>query len=786
MASKLFSLSKLSLRPQLSFALLGSLVSGSVLAAQTPAPPPIQVTQSERGFDATIGKESMSLVVCSDSVVHITTRPDGRAVEHPQPWLLPADQSCKGAPFQFSKDAESARVKTANLTVTLSMDRGNLSYATADGKPLLHEASAVPRTYTPVDLNGDKTFHVKDRFSPNFTEAFYGLGQHQNGMFNYRGATVELGQNNTDIAVPVLVSTTGYGILWNTASFTYFDNRFPLELSFDTAAGDGVDYFFVYGPEMDGIVHQYRTLTGYAPMLPRWSYGFIQSKDRYKSLDEMISIADRYRSEHIPLDGIVQDWFWWKHEGDPVFNENYHDVPGDLKKLHDEHVHTMISTWGLIDPSSDTYKKLNAEGLFVPDAHVYDASNPRARDVYWESLTSKLFAQGWDSFWLDSAEPEEYWPHGGDAILRDKKLAIGNGAMYTNIYPLLHNEGIQEHWRKTTDQKRTFLLTRSAFLGQQRVGATVWSGDVFSSYWGLAHQIAGGLNYAVSGLPYWTTDIGGYWPTYDGQIQEPAYQELYLRWFQFGVFCPIFRSHGHRPNNEMWSYPNVESSLIEYDKLRYRMMPYIYSLAWKVSNEDYTIQRPLVMDWRSDPQTWNIGDQFMFGPAILVSPVTEAKATQRRLYLPKDTLWYDFWTGEKREGGVSIDAAAPLNRIPLYVRAGSILPLGPDEQYAGEKVDGPMELRIYPGANGRFNLYQDEGDNYNYEKGQHAVIPITWSDSERTVTFGARTGSYSGMPQEIIFHIILTHPGHGVGGAVEEHAEKAVVYRGAEVRVTVK
>ena len=785
MAGKLFSLSKLSLHPQLSFALLGSLVSGSVLSAQTPALPPVQVTQSEHGFDATIGKESMRVVVCSDSIIHVTTRPDGSTIEHPQPWLLPADQSCKGAPFQFNKDAKEVSVKTANLTVTLSMDRGNLSYATADGTPLLHEASAVPRTYTPVDLNGDHTFQVKDRFSPNFTEAFYGLGQHQNGMFNYRGATVELGQNNTDIAVPVLVSTSGYGIIWNTASFTYFDNRFPLELSFDTMAEDGVDYFFVYGPEMDGVIHQYRTLTGHAPMLPRWSYGFIQSKDRYKSLDEMISIANRYRSEHIPLDGIVQDWFWWKHEGDPVFNENYHDVPGDLKKLHDEHVHTMISTWGLIDPASDTYKKLDAENLFVPDAHVYDASNPRARDVYWESLTSKLFAQGWDSFWLDSAEPEEYWPHGGDAILRDKKLAIGNGAMYTNIYPLLHNEGIQEHWRKTTDQKRTFLLTRSAFLGQQRVGATVWSGDVFSSYWGLSHQIAGGLNYAISGLPYWTTDIGGYWPTYDGEIEDPAYQELYLRWFQFGVFCPIFRSHGHRPNNEMWSYPAVESSLIEYDKLRYRMMPYIYSLAWKVSSEDYTIQRPLVMDWRSDPLTWNIGDQFMFGPAILVSPVTEAKATQRRLYLPKDTLWYDFWTGEKTEGGVSIQAAAPLNRIPLYVRAGSILPLGPDEQYAGEKVGGPIELRIYPGADGSFKLYQDEGDNYNYEKGQHSVIPISWSDSERTLTLGARTGSYSGMPQEITFHLILTHPGHGVGGAVEEHAEKTVVYRGAEVRVAV-
>lgn len=752
-----------------------------------PAQPPVQVIQSDHGFNATIGKETMRVVVCSDSVIHVITRPDGSSVEHPQPWLLPADQSCKGSAFQFSQDAKSASVKTANLTVALSMDRGNLTFSTTDGKPLLREGNAVPRTYAPVTVNGDQTFHVVDRFAPDFAEAFYGLGQHQNGMFNYRGATIELGQNNTDIAVPVLVSTKGYGILWNTAAFTYVDNRFPLELSFDSMAGDGVDYFLVYGPEIDGIIHQYRNLTGHAPMLPRWAYGFIQSKDRYKSLDEIIEIANRYRSEKIPMDVMVQDWFWWKTEGDPIFNENYHDEPGDLKTLHDEHVHTMISTWGLIDPAADTFKKLDAEGLFIPNAHVYDASNPRARDVYWDSLTSKLFAQGWDSFWLDSAEPEEYWPHVGDAILRDKKIAIGNGALYTNIYPLLHNEGIQEHWKKTSDQKRTFLLTRSAFLGQQRVGATVWSGDVFSSYWGLSHQITAGLNYAASGLPYWTTDIGGYWPTYEGQIEDPAYQELYLRWFQFGVFCPIFRTHGHRPHNEMWSYPDVEPSLIEYDKLRYRLMPYIYSLAWRVSSDDYTIQRPLVMDWRNDPLTWNIGDQFMFGPALLVNPVTEAKATERRIYLPKDalkdTLWYDFWTGQTIQGGTYIQAAAPLNRIPLYVRAGSILPLGPEEQYAGEKVDGPIELRIYPGANGSFNLYQDEGDTYNYEKGQHAVIPITWSDADHTLTFGPRIGSYPGMPQEMTFHIVRARPGHGIGGRVETEFDHTVVYRGSEARI---
>jgi alpha-D-xyloside xylohydrolase len=751
------------------------------IVGQLPVLPGVTVVESARGFDATIGPETLRVVVCSDAIVHVTTRPEGGMVEHPQPWLLPADQSCKGAPFQFSKDAKTATVTTAGISASIALDRGNLTFKSADGKTFLHEAGAVPRTYSTVTENGVQRTHLVDRFSPDQTEAFYGLGQHQSGMFNYRGSTVELGQNNTDAAVPLLVSSKGYGIVWNTAAFTYVDNRFPLELSFDSMAGDGVDYFVVYGPEMDGVIHQYRNLTGHAPMLPRWSYGFIQSKDRYKSLDEILTIANRYRAEKIPIDAIVQDWFWWKTEGDPVFNENYHDVAGDLKKLHDENFHTMISTWGLLDPRSQTYQKLDPAGLLIPNAHVYDPSNAKARDEYWQSLIHPLFAEGWDSFWLDSAEPEEFWPHGGDAILRDKKLSIGDGAMYTNLFPLMHNEGIQQHWRATNDDKRVFLLTRSAFLGQQRVGATVWSGDVYSSFWGLRRQVAAGLNFALSGMPYWTTDIGGYWPTFN--VQDPAYQELYLRWFQFGVFCPVFRSHGHRPNNEMWTYAKVEPTLVEYDKLRYRMMPYIYSLAWKVSDGDSTIQRPLVMDFRADAETWNIGDQFMFGPALMVSPVLEAGAMDRRVYLPKGALWYDFWTGKTTEGGVHVQAAASLERIPLYVHAGSILPLGPDEQYAGEKVNGPIELRVYRGSDGHFDLYQDEGDGYNYEKGKHSLIPITWSEATKTLTLGERTGSYAGMPQTMTFHIVWVGAGHGIGGNEATQFDKTMVYNGTAVSI---
>ena len=371
----------------------------------------------------------------------------------------------------------------------------------------------------------------------------------------------------------------------------------------------------------------------------------------------------------------------------------------------------------------------------------------------------------------------------GDAILRNKQLAIGNGAEYTNIFPLMHTMGVQEHWRQTSEQKRVFLLTRSAFLGQQRVGATVWSGDVYSTYWALNHQVAAGLNFALSGYPYWTTDIGGYWPPIDFFFNVTEYKELYTRWFEFGTFCPVFRSHGHRPNNEMWTYDKVEPILISYDKLRYRLMPYIYSLAWKVTNEDYTIQRPLVMDWRKDAKTWNIGDQFMFGPAILVNPVLEKEATHRRVYLPASPAWYDFWTGKTVKGGQEIEAEAPLDRMPLFIRAGSILPMGPEIEYATQNPGGPLELRIYRGADGSFDLYEDSGDSYDYEKGQHAVIPIKWDEAGGKLTMGARVGSYAGMVEQRSIRVVVVSENHGSGPETSAKADQEFVYTGKEKQI---
>jgi alpha-D-xyloside xylohydrolase len=747
---------------------------------------PTKVEQTSHGIRATAGKEVLEATVCADSVIHVVAVPETPITQPARPWMLAPQQSCPGAPFSYTHDNKFVAIKTAKLQVKLNLERGNLSFQTLSGETLLNEGSGIPRTYEPVELNGDKTFRVTDRFTPEMSEAFYGLGQHQNGLFNYRGATVELGQNNTDVAIPLLVSSKGYALMWNTAALTYADNRFPLDMILTSIAGKSIDYYFLYGPEMDAVLHEYRIMTGHTPMLPKWAYGLFQSKDRYVSLDEIRDIAGRYRREHKPLDAMVQDWFWWKIEGDPAFNSNYHDVAKDLDALHKENVHAMISVWGLLDPKSETYKILDAKHLLISDAHVYDASSPEARDIYWQDLPGKLLTQGWDAFWLDSAEPEEYWPHFGDAILRSKQLKIGNGAEFTNVFPLLHTLGVQDHWKGQNQSKRVFLLTRSAFLGQQRVGATVWSGDVYGSYWGLSHQVPAGLNFALSGNPYWTTDIGGYWPPHENPLPDSAFQELYARWYEFGAFCPIFRTHGHRPQNEMWSFDKVEPILLTYDKLRYRLMPYIYSLAWKVTSEDYTIQRPLVMDWRTDPNTWNLGDEFMFGPAILVNPVLKANATKRSVYLPAAPAWYDFWSGQSLSGAGEFEADAPLDRMPLYVRAGSIITMGPEIEYATQDPDGPVELRIYRGANGKFDLYEDGGDGYAYEKGEHSLIPIRWEDSTDTLTIGSRDGSFPGMVEHRRFRVVLVRSGHGVGGEVTGPADSEIDYDGKEIQTTVR
>ncbi len=504
-----------------------------------------------------------------------------------------------------------------------------------------------------------------------------------------------------------MVSSAGYGLYWNNMSRSRFNNRFVHALYVSSEVADTIDYYFLYGPELDKVVAGYRELTGAAPMFGKWAYGFWQCKNRYQSQAELLGVAQKYRDLKIPIDNIVQDWFWWNRKGEHVFNPKYPDPKGMIDQLHRENFHLMISVWPFFEPGSTAYDTMDKNGWFVdrtvvakPPYHkdkmaVYDASNPDARKYYWQLMNDGLFKLGIDAWWLDTTEPETEGRE--ENIQLDHKLAIGSGNRYVNIFPLMTTTAVYEGQRAANDQKRVFILSRSAFAGSQRNAVTAWSGDINSDWITFQRQIPAGLNFELSGIPYWTTDIGGF---VSGNPDDPAYRELFIRWFEFGTFSPIFRVHGTRTTdqNELWSYgADAQKILTSYDRLRYRLMPYIYSMAWRVTNDSYTPMRPLAMDFRNDPRALNVGDQFMFGPALLVSPVTEPGADTRRMYLPK-TTWYDFWTGRKNDGGTTITAAAPLDRMPLFVRAGSIIPMGPELQYAAEKPADPIELRVYRGS----------------------------------------------------------------------------------------
>jgi len=411
---------------------------------------------------------------------------------------------------------------------------------------------------------------------------------------------------------------------------------------------------------------------------------------------------------------------------------------------------------------------------------LYDPTNRAARAQYWKNIDTSLFAKGVDAWWLDTDEPETEGRE--DNILVDHKMHIGSGARYANIYPLWHSEGVSQGQQQASDKKRVFILSRSAYAGSQRLGVTAWSGDVLSDWETFKRQVPAGLNYSISGNPYWTTDIGGF--ISGGNLNDPKFRELFIRWFQFGTFSPIFRVHGTRypDENELWSYgPDAQKILLEYDNLRYRLLPYIYSQAWQITSNHATLMRPLVMDWRDDVEAQNTGDEYLFGPAILVAPVTTQGATTRRVYLPKST-WYDFWTGAKIDGGKYISAEAPMDKLPLFVRAGSILPMGPNMEWSTQKPADPIEIRIYPGADADFTFYEDENDNYDYTKGKHATIQLHWNDQAKTLTIGARQGTFPGMPQNHRFNIVLLREGQA-DGVEEANAARSVDYTGVRVDV---
>ena len=739
------------------------------LSAQwNPPNPVVSFEKQSNGLQVRQNAGTLRLEVDAPDVLHVTYSPLDGVVSHPADGVV-VKKDWPSASFEVTSDQKSVTLSTAKLKVVVERESGAMQYEDPAGKQLTTEAY---RSLKPAEVNGEKTFHVESFFSIYGShEGLYGLGQHQAGVWNYRGETVDLSQENTQIAVPLLVSTNGYGIFWNNSSRSRVNNRFVHSLYLSAEVADRIDYYFIYGPDADQIIGRYRELTGEVPLFGRWAYGFWQCKNKYQSQAEIEGVAAKYRSLHIPVDNIVQDWFWWVTMGEMKWNSKYPDPQGMINKLHDEHFHLMVSVWPFFRPGTSVYDEFDKNGWFIAKTLVggfhpqgqalYDATNPRARAEYWKNIDTALFAKGVDAWWLDTDEPETEGRE--DNILVDHKLHIGSGARYANIYPLWHSEGVSQGQQQASDKKRVFILSRSAYAGSQRLGVTAWSGDVLSDWETFKRQIPAGLNYSISGMPYWTTDIGGF--ISGGNLNDPKFRELFVRWFQFGTFSPIFRVHGTRypDENELWSYgPDAQKILVDYDNLRYRMMPYIYSQAWQVSSNHGTLMRPLVMDWREDLEAQNTGDEYLFGPAILVSPVTTQGVTSRRVYLPRAT-WYDFWTGKKIEGGKYVDAEAPIEKLPLFVRAGSIIPMGPTMEWSTQKPADPIEIRVYPGADGDFTLYEDENDNYDYTKGLHALIPIHWNDATKTLTIGARDGSFPGMLNKRRFNVVMVGQERGIG-----------------------
>jgi len=658
--------------------------SGSACAQWTARNPVTAVERQTEGVLFTQKTGFLKLQVCSDSIIRVTYAPASNFHEHPN--FVITKTAWEPSPWTVDETPDEVTLSTPRLKVSVARLDGAITYREVDGKPLVQDAN---RWLTSVKVNGEDTYRAEAFVNIYGShEGLYGLGQHQAGVWNYRGESVDISQDNSNISIPLLVSSKGYGIFWNNESRSRFNNRFANYLYISSEVADAVDYYFIYGPELDQVVAGYRELTGRSPMFGKWAYGFWQCKNRYKSQDEIVGIARKYRELHIPADNIVQDWFWWNRKGEFVFNRNYPDPKGMVDQLHADNFHLMISIWPFFEPGSANYDIMEKQGWFVdkfkfakPPYHtdgmaVYDATNPEARKFYWDQVNRSLFSIGLDAWWMDTTEPETEGQE--ENIQLGHKLAAGSGDRYVNDFPLLDTSAVYQGQRSVSDRKRVFILSRSAFAGSQRNAVTAWSGDINSDWLSFRRQISAGLNFELSGIPYWTTDIGGF---VMGSPSDPAFRELFIRWFEWGTFNPIMRVHGTRANpdgNELWSYgPNAQKILIDFDRLRYRLLPYTYSLAWMTTDHAYTPMRPLVMDFRTDPRAIDIGDEFMYGPAFLVNPVAEPGATGRHVYLP-EAPWFDFWSGKVTTGPATQEAPAPINRIPLYVRAGSIVPMGPE------------------------------------------------------------------------------------------------------------
>ena len=744
------------------------------------------VQKQPDGITVTTAAGVTRLQVWSDRIIRVTFAPGTKLPAKESLCVIASPVPTK---WSLSEAADAVVLQTDALQARVDRKTGAVGFYDLKGNPILQELAEGAGEEPGASV-------ARRSFALAPDEAIYGLGQHQQGVWNYRGTVVHLQQQNMEVAIPVLVSSKGYGVLWDNPAITDVDagKTSPGVLSWNSEAGNAVDYYFLSGPTADGVIGDYRALTGAAPMMGRWLWGFWQCKEHYASQEELTNIVAEYRQRGVPLDGIIQDWQYWprrgwgSHQFDPA---RYPDPAGMIRDLHAMHAHLMISVWAKFDTRTSNFNELDRDGALYATAvpgfsfydptetdKYYDPFNPTAREIYWRQMDDDLFKFDIDGWWLDGSEPEL---SGSWGEFRGYKTARGPGSNVFNAFPLMHTMAVYQGQRAASSAKRVAILTRSAWAGQQRNAAITWSGDIQGQWDVFAKQIPAGLNFSLSGIPYWNTDIGGFWSR---QTSDQDYQELFTRWFQFGAFCPQFRVHGTAAPKELWRWDEPTQKIWEkFVDLRYRLLPYIYSVSWQVTSDGGSMMRPLMMDFADDSRSLEVGDQYLFGPAIMVCPVTRPGMTQREVYLPGQQPWYDFWTGARLGGSRDLDAAAPIDSMPLYVRAGAIVPMGPVVQYAAEQTGKPLEIRVYRGADGAFTLYDDEGDNYDYEKGEYSTIPLTWNDSNGTLTIGPRRGEFPGMVQEQTFRIVFVGDGHGSGVAETETPDAVVKYTGKRVVV---
>ena len=781
--------------------------------------------------------EGDTTIVCisfpDERIVHVQVYPKGNVGARRS---LVVDESR----FDFNrwrvlKNKQSIVLRTNVLQVEYDRVTGTLTFIDRQrGEKILSEVS---RSFAPEEMAGDKAWQVRQEFLLTPEEAIYGLGQFQEGVFNYRGHQANLVHANREIANPVLLSSRNYLLYWDNYSKTLFEEK-EGKASLYSEMGDGIDYYLVYGKDMNDAIVGFRHLTGKVPMFPKSAFGFWMSKERYRSFDELTAVVAEYRKRRIPLDNIVQDWQYWGEDmsmwNSMTFDSlRYADPKKRIDSLHQVyHVKLTVSVWPGVGKKTAVYQAMDSAGVLfqVPtwaDYKVVDIYNPVAQDIFWQHLYAGLYTKGVDSWWMDATEPsfrdglyqskQEYWTK------KAGKTAIGSFGRYLNTYSLVLSGMLYEQLRQQSN-RRVSILTRSAFAGQQKYAASTWSGDIYASWEVFKNQIPAGLNLCMTGIPYWTTDIGGFRVIsqekggnsgkgeignfvgekaqegggYRKGLRDSAYLELYTRWFQFGAFCPMFRAHGTEVPREIWHFGEPGSlwydAQVEMINLRYSLLSYIYSMAWKVTAEHATMMRALVMDFPEDQKTHDDAGSYMFGDALLVHPVThpmfyerngkvENPDTRVAVYLPQcdGNYWFDFNTNRCFAAGNTIQYEAPLKVVPVFVKAGSIIPRNTPAQYASEGTNEVMDIVVYAGEDAGFTLYEDDNETYGYEKGEYAAVDIHWNEKQKKLSVSKLKGAWMPATEQRVFRVKVLWP-QADGRVITK--EKQVAYQGQSLVIS--